>query len=125
MEAELSAVARASIGRALADRGAAEYRGRGIAAFALHFDAASGEHVLSCLYGGPEPGEPPESAAQQAIEVARSNRGDLLGAIARSLAAEYGVPLREVAEVPSGTGPGACRPSVARPGDVPPSGSWA
>jgi hypothetical protein len=97
MEAELAAAARASLRRARAGRDRAEHRGGGIAAFVLHLDAASGEHVLSCLGRGPGQREASESSAEQPIEVARSNRGDLLGAIARSLAAEYGVPLREIA----------------------------
>jgi hypothetical protein len=95
MEAELSAAARASLGRALAGRPAARPRGRGIAAFVLRLDAASGEHVLSCLCRAPGRGEAPAPSAEQPVEVARSNRGDLLAAIARDLAAEYGVPLRE------------------------------
>ena len=89
--------ARASLRRVLAGRYLDEHRGGGITAFVLHRDAASGEHVLSCLWRGSGQGQDPEPSPQQAIEVARSYRGDLLGEIGRILAAEYGVALREIA----------------------------
>ena len=81
---------RRSLKRALVGQHLSTGRRGSIAAFVLHVEAASGEHVLSYLLQGSEP------AVQRRVELGRSKGSDLLGAIARDLAAEYGVPFHEM-----------------------------